>query len=415
MKNRTAISSRDKLIVLFSALFFSHGSSFISFYTPAAIWAGIVIVLFILLYFACLRYVRPLLYLFPLIILHISTTLFKSSDLDSFASVARVVSNVLQVSILPLLSLYLIKSSNEKPIFWIFLFYFIVEATTGISTIFAYKIDPDLVRMNYGLYRDLDPALYAFRMRLNVGDYHMTYGYSAMIPIVILMIKWRKSFAHPFLIGTSCLILLSFMIYVIYISQYTISFVVGVFLLLLLFLKKRMTRSYFIITLLSTALLLFLLGVFIPPILHSVANTIDSEIMATRLDEVASSIEGKASMDLDSDYYLRMKSYNKSIESIKQYSIIGAWNDSASGGHSFIFDNIARMGLIGFVSIVLLLYLVHKRHLLFLSSQPWIYYYYYAFLAILIFYVFNPDGMYEQVFFAYPVSGLIIRSHMKTV
>lgn len=414
MNNSYSLSLSDKLIAFFSALFFLHGSSFIAFHTPAILWAAVVFILFIALYIEVVKYIRPLLYLLPFVFIYIATALFKATDLGSFSGVARIASSILQVCILPLLSLFLIKKNNQKLLFFVFFSFLIVEITTGVSTIIANGIDPYLVRMDYGAIRDEDPALYAFRMNLNVGDYHMAYGYAAMIPIVILVIKWRESFSHPVLLGLSGIALLFLMLYVLYISQYTIAFVAGFSLLLLLVLRKKMSVNYYIFTLIAGCVVLLVLRFAIPQFLHSIADSLDSEIMSVRLEDLASSIDGNANrIDYESDYYLRMKSYGRSIESIKEYTIIGAWNDSASGGHSFIFDNIARMGLVGLLSIIVLLYSVLKRHILVFSSFPWIYYYYYALLVIIVFYFFNPDGMYEQILFSYPISGMILSRAFK--
>jgi hypothetical protein len=154
-------------------------------------------------------------------------------------------SRFMQFAILPLLTYYLFTKNNKNDIIYVFLVFCFVEITTGISTIKACAIDPELARMDYGALRDKDPALYAYRMNLNVGDYHTSYGFTAMLPIAIMFYKHAWLFPKPILVKLFSLFCVIVMIYTVYSASYTLSLLVCSVMILTFLCPITISKSYF--------------------------------------------------------------------------------------------------------------------------------------------------------------------------
>lgn len=407
--NNNGVSTIDFGILFFATLFFLHRSSFIAFHTPSFLWAGVVIALFSFLVYISLKSTNWFIYLIPIITIDIIWKICKSPSLYDLRSFLILLSVCMQTAILPLLTHYLFRKKNINCIIYIFLIFCFVEITTGISTIIACSVDPTLARMDYGTLRAENPALYAYRMNLNVGDYHTTYGFTAMLPIVVVFLKNARFLPHSNHVRLFCLFSYIIMIYTVYSASYTISLIVCCILALTIIFPSKISKPFFYVSIIFALLCYFALQSFIPPLLNYIAEILDSDIMSARLYDLADSLNfGANTARADSDFNLRMLCYEKSWNSFINNPIFGSLDYKQSGGHSFILDNLGLMGLIGFMLLIIMLKTIWNRYIVVFKRYKWFYYYGYALIAIIIFFFLNPDGMETQLLFFYPISGYIL-------
>ena len=330
-------------------------------------------------------------------------------SIGDIKSLLILLSGFMQFAILPLLTYYLFEKNNLRFVLYIFFVFCLVEVTTGLSTIRACAIDPQLARMNYGTLRVEDPAFYAYRMNLNVGNYHTTYGFTAMLPIVIMFYKYACFFPKPGLVKFFSLFCVIVMIYTVYSASYTISLVVSSIMIFTFLCPTTITKSYFFTSLFGVLIFTYIFRAFLPSILNYMADSFDSEIMSTRLYDLADSLNsGKNTAHVDSDFNLRMECYAKSWNSFVSNPIIGSLSYKNSGGHSYILDNLGLMGLFGVGIMINTWKTIWQRYISIFNEYTWFYYYGYALIAVFIFFLVNPDGMEEQLLFFYPISGYII-------
>jgi hypothetical protein len=410
--NFSKLSSKDYMILFLSTLFFLHGSSFIAFHTPASLWAVIVTGLFLLLAHSCSKTTNWLSYLFPIAIIDVIWKIAKIPSIYDPIAFAQFLSSFMQFAILPLLTYYLFKKNNLRVVRYVFFIYCIVEITTGISTIMACANDPTLARMDYGTMREENPALYAYRMNLNVGDYHTSYGFTAMLPIAILFLKWAGNFPREFLSKMLSFLICVVMVYTVYSASYTMSLSVCGLMLLIFLCPPKISKSYFYSSLIAVLISAYLLRLTIPLFLEIVADYLNNDVMSIRLHDLADSIAGgKNNSDTDSDFNLRMNTYEKSWMSFLSNPIFGSWSYNASGGHSYILDNLGLMGIMGVGIIINMWKSIWNRYIGIYKAYPWFYYYCYALIAIVIFFFVNPSGMSEQLLFFYPISGYILANY----
>ena len=402
-------SSIDYIILFLATLFFLHGSSFIAFHTPAFIWAGVVTLLFLFLVKECSKFTNCFIYLLPIIVIEIIWGICRSPSIGDIKSIMMLLSRFMQFAILPLLTYYLFGKNNIRLVLYIFFVFCIVEITTGISTIRACAVDPELARMDYGTLRVEDPAFYAYRMNLNVGDYHTTYGFTAMLPIVIMFCKHACCFPKPGLVKLISLFCVVVMVYTVVSASYTLSLLVCSVMILTFLCPSAISKSYFFTSLFFMLILAYVFRTFLPSMLNFIADFFDSEIMSTRLYDLADSLNsGQNTADADSDFNLRMECYVKSWNSFLSNPIIGSLSYKGIGGHSYILDNLGLMGLFGAGLMVKMWKTIWQRYIGIFKEYTWFYYYGYALIAILIFFAVNPDGMEEQLLFFYPISGYIL-------
>lgn len=412
--NNNTLTARDYAILFLTFLFFLHRSSFIAFNTPAILWQVIVISLFLLLAFFCAKTKNVILYLFPIVVIDIIWKILKSTTLFEPVGFAQFISGIMQYSIFPLLTYYLFRKGNIKLFIYVIFVFLLVEITTGISTIFASYIDPTLARMDYGTVRTENPQLYAFRMLLNVGDYHTTYGFTAMLPIFILIYKWAHVFPRHIMMRLLSLLVVFISVYTVYSASYTISLAICCLMLLLFLCPAKINKTFFVSSLFLSIFLAFLLKQMIPFALETIAGHLDDPIMTERLLDLAKSIEyGEDTSASGSDFNERMICYEKSWSGFLSNPFWGNMNYELSGGHSFILDNLGLMGLLGVGLLIIMLKTIWKRYISIFKMYPWFYYYGYALIAILVFFFLNPDDMSEQLLFFYPVSGYVIVHYTK--
>ena len=116
-----------------------------------------------------------------------------------------------------------------------------------------------------------------------------------------------------------------------------------------------------IIFALSAFILIFISSGLIANICENIADSADSYIIRSRMNEIASILKEKDISKLG-DTNARLGVYNKSIDTIKSSPFIGMLsgkykdNNIVAGGHSAFLDEIARLGIIFSIPFFITIY-----------------------------------------------------------
>ena len=404
----TNIHEVDVTITVLTILYILHIAPYIAIHMPAAIYALDVFFLFILLFLQCQKFGSLFRYLAPFVTIPLLNILLRDGVPTNIIDVLKLLSGTFQIWIYPLLSLYLIKKNNVNLAKSIFFIYALVITIVGITSVIACQDIPLIIRMNPGDLRGEDEVMYQLKMNMNVGDFNNIYEYVLLMPVVVMVYKWSPFFKKGRFLRIASITLAFFMYYVIFTSQFMTATIVATLSLLLIFAPINMNKRTFIYSFVTLFLLFFVVKASIPPLLHSVANNYAGETMAERLEHVALALEGReADIDEGSDFEEREKVYNRSYQTIIEYNIVGCWDHARTGGHSFILDNIAKYGLLGFLLMYFMFKYVLERYVLIYKSRSWVYFYYYGFVIAGILCYINPSGFYPQMYFVYPISAYL--------
>lgn len=288
-----------------------------------------------------------------------------------------------------------------------------IELITFITSTMAELEISGIIRLNPGQLRSDDEQMYALKTGMNVGNFDTVYGCATLIPIAVLVVKWRTLLFDKYVYRFLSILITAFFLYFVYVSQFTIAFVGALLMSLTLLCPKVISPQFFRRTIIFGVIAFIASITILPTVLHAFASNIESQIMAERFKGIAILLEGghdTESLDIEA----RQQVYNEAITTISETYMIGGWKEGGSGGHSFILDHIALYGFLG----ILLLFVYYKGILkLFYQpykNQPWIYYYLYGLIVLSFYYLFNPSVLYPQVLFCYPLSAFLINYKLQT-
>ena len=274
----------DSGLLVLTFIYMLHGSPFIGVRMPAMIYAGIVVALFGYLCFLFLRYRNIIIYILPIFSLFILDFFFeKVKGTSNATEFLQLVSGILQTLMLPLLAGYAISKKSIKLALYMLLIFLSIELVTWVTSIIAENSFHGIIRLNPGDLMKKNKFMYELKTSLNVGNFNTVYGCSAMLPIAILLIKWRKEIFDNKLIPIITLFgITALMIYFIYISQFTTAFSISILMLCLAFFPKVISPSFFKSSIIICFFALLMMWAVIPILLHTIADTIESPIMAER-------------------------------------------------------------------------------------------------------------------------------------
>lgn len=411
--NETKLSVSEKFLLILSAAYMLHNSPYIGVRMPAMLFAGIVVLLFIYICLLFSRYRNVFSYLLPVFALFfLDLCFYKSIGVNDSKSLLILISEVFQTLTLPLLAGYAITRQNTKLSMCLLLIFLSVELVTYFSSILAELEFPGIIRLNPGQLKDDDSNLYAMKTSLNVGSFNTVYGAATLIPIAILIMKYRNELFDKYYMRIASILSPFFFLYFIYTSQFTIALAGSILLMCTLFCPKCITPSFFKRSILVGLVTAFFINSMVPLILHTVADSIESPIMADRLDGIALTFEGDE--DTGSEGTERRKEvYMKSLSTILDTFFMGTWNENGIGGHSYILDHIARYGLVGVLLLIIFYKGIINQFYQPFREELWSFYYLYGLLGVSIFLLFNPSPLYDQLTFCYPLSAFLIHNKLQ--
>lgn len=402
------LSGTDYFVIVLSLLYMVHNSPYVGVRMPAIFFASVIILLFIIACINLARYQNIVRFIMPLFSLYFLDIFFlQYYEINSVEGVMRLLSGMMQILLYPLLAAYAINKGSIKLAMWLLALFLFVEFTTYVTSVIAESTISGIIRMNPGLLRVEDPMMYAMKTSMNVGNFDTVYGCATLVPIGILLIKWRSQLLPNKLHQLVAVVATAFMVYFVYASQFTTALVGVLLMTLTIAFPKYLSLRFFKNTIWIGLLAILLMWRALPPVLHSIADSIDSEIMAERFEGIAISLEGgndTGSLDVE----LRQAAYEKPLQAMVSTYMLGTWSDDGNGGHSHLLDSLGKYGIIGIIlllvfykSVLKLIYIPYKH-------EPWVYYYLYGVLGVTFFYLFNPSELFPQLLFCYPLSAFLI-------
>lgn len=406
------LSTTDYILLVLSVLYMVHNSPYVGVRMSAMFFASVVILLFLLVSINLARFQNIVRFIIPIFCLYFLDIIFiQPHDINSLEGIMRLFSGMMQILIYPLLASYAINKGNVKLAMWLLVLFLSVEFTTYITSIMAESAIPGIIRMNPGQLRDNDQMMYTMKTSMNVGNFDTVYGCATLVPIGILLIKWRSELFANKLYQLLTVMATAMMIYFVYVSQFTTA-LVGTFIMsLTIVCPKHLSLSYFKKTIWISLVVVILTWSILPPVLHIIADSVDSEIMAERFEGIAITLEGgndSGSLDVE----LRQAAYEKPLQAISSTLMVGTWSDDGNGGHSYLLDTVGKYGIIGVILLLVYYKSILKLFYTPYKNEPWVYYYLYGLLGVTFFYAFNPSELFQQVLFCYPLSAFLINNKL---
>lgn len=248
-----------------------------------------------------------------------------------------------------LVALYLFEKSrftNLKYLAFIILFSL---AITSFTTFIGLEQNPELARVLATISDSESTVLYD-GLSKNIGGYDIVYSLVIATPIIYYLVDFYfQNKKYKFLLK---IIIFLFLIIFIIDTQYTTALLMLFVISLLNVIFRKINFKYIIIW--GTILLLGynFIGNNLTKTLYSISDGIDSQIIASRLIELADMIDnGNADGD---DISERSDAYEKSILLFKENYLLGNWynEEILLGGHSTILDTLALGGSLLFLVIL---------------------------------------------------------------
>ena len=388
-------------------LFLLHSVPVVGLFTPAALYAGIMVLLYACTFFQLggrlfWRYFGRTIPLTIIIFLGFIRRL-SSPDLSLLIEVY----SYLQIVILLIIGQHVYNTNDIRLAKHLFILLLLMYVVTSITTYFGLQEHPEASRELATTIAVEDSVLYNVYRRLNIGGFSFIYILVLMIPLIVGVMKNRV-----LNIVVSVLAIIVFGAVIIE-SQYTTANIFAFFSMSLLLSTKQFDKRKSIVFLVVLIVLFILFRTFLSTYLSGLSETIDSELVASRLKDLSivftdgnkiGNISTKS--DLDARYDLINISWNAFVSS----PIFGTWNIQSQGGHSYFFDNLALYGLMGLVGFIALWYGFYKLYWKNNEKCHWFGYFLFAFFIALLLSVLNPHVFYNYLGLIVPVSIVLFRS-----
>ncbi len=333
----------DFLIKFLSVLYILHDVPVIGVNFPSIAYAGVIISLFLLLFFNIKNDFFKI--VLPISIIIILDFFLKSITSDIYALFQRL-SGVLQVMIYPMLSMYILKNNQLRYAKFVLILWLLMNFVTCITTYYGCLQFPGAARyLATG-----DMRYFTLYNNLNIGGFSFVYTMVLLTSMVLMVIKKinliNKYKLVYFILAIVYVVNIAFMLSV---AEYTTSLLLFVLSFAILFLNKQLKwgRMFMYATL---VLVLFVLTKdYIINLFLYLSKNIESYTVSMRLKELSSFFSGD-DISSKADISKRQGHYVDSL-SLFFEKPWGIWSFKGLGGHSFIFDALAKYGLVGLICL----------------------------------------------------------------
>ena len=377
---------------------------------PASVYVLIIVILAIYLFNKILLKERIfLLCLFSVFILEIVISGFTKS----FYLVLQDFSSLLQKMIPTMMAMLLVRKKYFSSAKIIFGFYILRIIITMITTVIGLQTFPGASRdMGNGEFVANNP-LYTVYLSLNIGGFDLAYIIVLLIPILCYLFRYSSEFKNSKTLKLIVSLLLVFSMYCILQMEYTTALLFSILALTSLFTIEKTNILKYLTFVFMVGIILYLYKGFLAQGLEYMSTIVESKEIAIRFSDIASSISGQATSEI-SDVDARQDSYMRSITAIIS-NPLGLWlASSKTGGHSFIFDYIAKYGPIGLMLIIYMLRIVYKAFLKPYSGKqiyPFLVLEYILFIATA---TMNPHLYIDYMAFVIPLFYYVSNNYKKT-
>lgn len=266
---------------------------------------------------------------------------------------------------------------------------------TGITTYIGCNLYPGAARDLASLYHENDQERIGLYNNLNIGGFEFVYTLVMICPMFVYCIRikqWRYL--------SICALVGGFL--VITKTEYTTALLCFILSIMCFFIPRQNGARFVLGAFLGGVVAFPLLNVLLGDILLWLSEMIDSNIVSTRLQDVASILKGGFASGRDMDVEQRQDLYMIDFEAFLKSPLFG--NGSVKGGHSFCLGYLSKYGFIGLILMVVVFKSLFKfsiRKYRFRNIYPYILY---CFILQLVIAILNPMVIYFVFTFVIPLA-----------
>ena len=281
--------------------------------------------------------------------------ILREGDYENINSFSRLISLAVSYMIIPTVCLYYIKYCTIRQISVCLCIILIVTTYTMICTIPVALFQPGLIREAAGktveLYQQLE--------LLGVMNYALPHSVVFIIPALCFGIKYCRTKLYKVI----CILVLIETFYIIYLGEATTPLLLGVIALIISLIynvhknfKINVVRigivSLLLLLIMNEAVVLFLIDK-IDPIFEETAFSEKTHELRTMMTYGAVKSGG--------DVETRQDFINMTVSAIFENTFIGTLNSKSLGGHNYLLDIFASIGLLGFIPFIIWLFYIIKK------------------------------------------------------
>ena len=386
-------------IPILAIIYILHSMPMFGYRYPATVYAAIVIALFLtlLFYIGYQRFVKIL----PIFIIPLLDVFIGSSNTITFF---QGLSNVLQLLILPMLALYLYKVGDVRLSVCLFIFYLGINLITCYTTYTGCLRFP-MASRELAMGNATASPFYYIYLNANIGGFNFVYMMVLFLILSICTIKNYKQLSKKYLRFIFSIVFFIGIILAIIAAEYTTAILISFVILLLLFEKRKFNFKRIFVLGGGLLLAFWLFKPLVADGLMTIADNVESLNVSHRLTDLSLSIEGKHTSE-NSDLDARGDLYMKSISSFINCPI-GNWNFKGMGGHSYIFDALAKYGLLGLLLMIISFRIIYANYVKPLQGTFIYGYAVISFLICLVLATLNPKVFTDFMLFVLPLYALL--------
>ena len=326
-----------------------------SMYLKTYFYMVVVLVSVLFTFLACsINKIREyIVYLLPFIVYEMAVMLTNNNP-DVLLAGYQVLLFLLPVCI----GFYLVTHLFSVQFFSVFLI--LIVGVTCVTTIIGCIANPDAARVLATTKSSQDLTAIIYEMQ-NIGGYSFVYSTVLMYPFVILAFRMRKLHFIFVILFTGLV-----MIMVIQ-ASYTYAMMLLLLSIMMLFIPRDITVKQFFMLMVAFVLIVLIFRVAVAGILTYFGNLIGSDSMVEKVNAVFLGTDAVDNFDDN-----RSELYMYSIKMFFNSPLFGTMfgGSKVTGGHSFIFDNLALYGLFGAALMILMYRAIYRTFILPFREKP---------------------------------------------
>lgn len=398
----------DFLIKFLSVLYLLHDVPVIGINYPSIAYAGVIILLFLLLFFRVKNDFFNI--ALPISLIIVLDFFLVAVSADFYALFQRL-SWVLQIMIYPMLGMYVLKNNQLRYAKFILLLWLIMNFITCITTYYGCLEFPGAAR--YLATGKLE--FYNLYNSLNIGGFSFVYTMVLLTSMLLLVVK-KINLVNKYKLVYLSLAIVYIVVIALMLSaaEYTTSLLLFVLSFAILLFNKRLHWGRMSVYALFVLLLFVLTKDYIVDLLVYLSKNIESYDVSTRLKDLSLFFSGDE-LSSQADISKRQSHYADSLNLFFEKPW-GIWSFKGLGGHSFAFDALAKYGLVGLICLVASLWCLVKNYVKVYYNTPFYNFALLAFLLQVLMLFLNTQFYigfltFEMPLFIYVFSSYVIKKH----
>ena len=337
------------------------------------------------------------------------TPIFLICFLNIFVSIVRgesVIVSLYQFFLLliwPLIIKYFSLGTSQKKLQFILVITLICYVITCITTYWGNSIYEEASRnMANGRFAENNPDLMNLYYSLNIGTYSFIYSLTILSPLVLYLFKDQPKYRL-----FSVIVSVAFLAVIVK-TGFTTALLIYLISLAVLVLPHSFSMKDILKTGLLFLLIILVMAPVVAEVLGFISDSVGSEDVKDRITSLNIFLNHRT-VEQGSDFESRLSLWQQSIEIFINSFPFGSLDKY--GGHSLIFDNMARYGIIGIMCMIAVFRRTYKMCVR-CYKQDFVYgYALFAYLINFIQCIINPSFDYFVMTFMIPLFALCFQQN----